>query len=125
MINVNTTKKNAELWSVSHAINEMLYPTPVKFLHKEPLTGTKLSMVLINKKRVCFPNHLLFMTEKEAMIYASVNFIKLYYEFDPFMVIENVDEKTLKKAHYLVEKYAEEDPATYLYYWMGNVPNKF
>jgi len=124
MINNNTIEKNTELWVVSCAFDEMLYPTQVKFLCEESSTSTKLSIILMNGKRVCVPNHLLFMTEKEAKIYASVNFLKLYYEFDPFMVAENVDEKTLEKAHYLVDKYAEEEPAMYLYHWMGKTPSK-
>jgi len=125
MINVTETKKNTELWSVPSAIDKMIFPQKVKFLHREASKGTKLSIVLVNEKRICFPTHLLFYTEKDAKIYASVNFLKLYYEFDPFMTSESIDEETLKEAHHLVEKYEKEDPDKYLYYWMGNVPNKF
>lgn len=112
------------VWAVSQQIEEMVYPTKVRFVSRESDKGVKLAFVVKDQKRVCYPTHLLFTTEKEALIYSSVNFLKLYYAFDPFFVAENVDEEVLQDAYALVEKYEEEDPSMFLYYWMGNVPNR-
>ncbi len=124
MVNIDEIKKDTTLWSVSQKIEEMIYPTKVKFVSKESDKGMKLAFVMKNQKRVCYPSHLLFTTEKRAQIYASVNFLKMYYTFDPFFVSENVDEEVLLDAYALVEKYEEEDPSMFLYYWMGDVPNR-
>ena len=125
MINVDNTNKNKELWLVSQAIEEMMYPTQVLFQRKESSNSDKLSIIVYHTKTICVPTHLLFKTEKEALVYASVNFLKLYYNFDPFFVSGDVDEDTVKYAYNITEKYEEEDPSLFLYHWMGNVPDKF
>ena len=125
MIKVNEIKKYSTVWCVSQSMDEMIYPKIATFISKESEKTNKLTMLLLNEKRVCYPTHLLFNTEKEAIIYASVNFMKLYYEFDPFFLAENIDEQTLIDAYSFIEKYEEEEPSIFLYHWMGNVPNKF
>jgi len=125
MINVDNTNKDKELWLVSQSIEDMMYPTKVLFERKETNKSNKLSIIKHNKKSLCVPTHLLFETEKESLVYASVNFLKLYYNFDPLFVSSDIDEETLKYAFNITEKYEEEDPSLFLYHWMGNVPNKF
>ena len=124
MIRLDELTKDTTIWSVSQKIEEMIYPTKTIFHSKESEKGKKLAFVIFNQKRVCYPTHLLFKTEQEAKIYGSVNFIKLYYSFDPFFISNNVDEEVLRDAYALIEQYEVEDPATYLYYWMSDVPNR-
>jgi len=124
MINVNEYNKNDKLWIVVQQIEKMLYPKQVKYVSKESDKGKKLSFVLLDGKRVCVPNHLLFDTKQEAEIYSSINLIKLYYSFDPFTISEGVDDEILIDAHRLMEYYEQEMPDRFLYHWMGNVPNR-
>ena len=124
MIDVDKIKKHTGLWVVSQKIEEMIYPIKVKFDSKDSPTGKKLAFVTKNQKKVCCPTHLIFTSEKRAKIYASIVFLKMYYEFDPFFVAEDVSEEILLDAYALVEKYEEEDPPMFLYYWMCEVPNR-
>ncbi|RLC46357.1 MAG: hypothetical protein DRH57_06220 [Candidatus Cloacimonadota bacterium] len=124
MINVLETQKRTTLWVVSQKIEEMLYPQEATFISRESSTGKKLTFITLNGSRLCCPTHLLFTTKQEALIYGSVNFLKLYYSFDPFFLSEDISESMLIEASTLVEKYEEEDPAKFLFHWMGNVPGR-
>lgn len=124
MINVNAYNKNDDVWFVSQEIEKMLEPKKIKFFSKESETGTKLAFVIINEKRVCVPTNLLFNSKIDAEVFAAINFIKLYYSFDPFTISDDVSEENLNTAHKMIEFYEEKDPAKFLYYWMGNVPNR-
>lgn len=124
MIKLDEYKKNDTLWLVVQRIEDMLYPKLVKFVSKESDTSKKLAFVLVDGKKICVPTNLLFKTKEEAEIFACINFIKLYYSFDPFMISEDVDSETLKEAHSKMEYYEEEMPDKFLYYWMGHVPNR-
>jgi hypothetical protein len=124
MINVLETQKRTKLWMVSQKIEKMIYPLEVLFVSCESQTSTKLAFITIDGNRVCCPTHLLFSTKQEALIYASINFLKLYYKFDPLLLSEDISEDILLDAYALVEKYEEEDPSKFLYHWMGNVPGQ-
>jgi hypothetical protein len=124
MIDVNEYEKNDELWLVVQEIEKMLEPKKVKYVSRESANGKKLAFILLNGKRVCVPTNLLFKSKVDAEIFSSINLIKLYYSFDPFTISEGVDEETLLEAHRRMEYYEEEEPAKFLYYWMGNVPNR-
>lgn len=123
MIDVLETKKKDNLWVVSHHIELMLYPKKALFASCESTTSKKLTFITVDGNILCCPTHLLFTTEEEALIYGSVNFLKLYYRFDPFFVSASISESMLLEASELVEKYEEENPAKFLFHWMGNVPN--
>jgi len=124
MINVAETQKRTILWLVPQKIEEMIYPVKASFISRESATGTKLTFITVDGKRSCCPTHLLFTTKSEALIYGSVNFLKLYYSFDPFFLSEDITEDILQDAYALVEHYEEEDPAKFLFHWMGNVPGR-
>ena len=124
MIKVDEIEDGILVWLVSQKIEEMVYPKQVKYMYRESTNGVKLAFISVDDKRVCCPTHLLFTSKIEAQIYGSINFLKLYYNFDPFFVSANVDENVLLDAYSLVEQYEEEDPSTFLYHWMGNVPSR-
>jgi len=124
MIDILETQKRTTLWVVSQQIEEMIYPQEASFISRESSTGTKLTFITLNGSRFCCPTHLLFTTKQEALIYGSINFLKLYYSFDPFFLSKAISESMLVEAASLVAKYEEEDPAKFLFHWMGNVPGR-
>ena len=125
MIDIKKIKKNDNVWCISQSLEQMIYPLKATFIKLESSKSDKLVLVNFNNKTLCYPLHLLFETELDAKIYGSVNFMKLYYNFDPFFVSENIDEQILKEASYLMNTFEKNNPSKFLYYWMGNVPNRF
>lgn len=124
MIDLNNIEKNTSVWLISFEISKMLEPKKVKFLSRESKDTLKLALVNIDGTKLCHPSYLLFESELEAKIYGTVNFIKLYYSFDPFTVIEDINEEMVLKAHELITYYEEFEPDRYLYYWMGYVSDR-
>jgi len=125
MIDIKKIKKDDVVWCVSQSLDQMIYPIKAKFLDIESPISNKLILVKYNNKTLCYPSHLLFETKLDAKVYGSINFMKLYYSFDPFFISENIDEEILKEASFLVNKFEKNNPSKFLYYWMGNVPNRF
>jgi len=117
-------QKNTSIWVVSQSIDKMIYPTTAKFIRWESHHSFKLVIIEYNQKYICCPTHLTFATKHNAQAYASINFLKMYYEFDPFFVMENIESEILQDAYELVEFYEKYHPSLYLYYWMGDTPNR-
>lgn len=124
MVDLLTLEPNSSVWMVSFEISKMLEPICVTFISPESKDTTKLALIQSDGKKVCHPSYLLFYSEHEAKIYGTVNFIKLYYSFDPFTVAEDISEDMVLNAHELLSYYEEFEPDRYLYYWMGYVADR-
>lgn len=124
MINHTLFKKGDPVWVVKQSIDEMIYPVKGEYHSLETPTSNKLIFITLNQKKVCYPNHLLFHDKIEAEIYASIIFLKMYYNFDPFAIVDDILPETLQEAHKLVELYEISHPDRFLYYWMMYIPNR-
>ncbi len=124
MINTETLKKGDKIWVVKQSIDEMIYPIQAEYHSLESPTSNKLIFINLNQKRICYPNNLLFSNKIEAEIYASIIFLKMYYNFDPFTIVDDILPETLQRAHSLLDTYEESHPDRFLYYWMTYIPNR-
>ena len=124
MINNQEKQKGDIIWIVKHSICEMLKPIKAIYISPESPNSTHLAFIELNQKKTCYPTNMIFDEEREAEIYAAVTFIKLYYSFDPYTIIDEIDETLLTKAHNMIDEYEELYPDKFLKYWMHDVPNR-
>jgi hypothetical protein len=119
MVNVKNKKKGDKIWVVVQKVEEMIYPLLAKFDSVENNLSDKIIFINIDNQKLCYPTHLVFETQEEAEICASILFVKMCNTMEP-PFDTTVYKKTLARAREMVTEFEATYPDKCLYYWMSD-----
>lgn len=111
------------LWAIDIIGPETTFaPKQVFFDSPESSGSTKLTYVIEDGRKICYPNRVLFDDFSEAELCSAIAFIKSHNDEDMgFEIPEPKLKKLLNDAVKITEKYESIQPDKFLYHWMNYV----